>query len=144
MWLKYFEHKGKRYYTGTVVKLRVQGYASTAEKEAVFVAHDPEEHRCLYLIKQCVCDLKENTFFDRIIEVTNRMDATNANDVYRRWAAPREVRPKRDFEVPGMLGAWIAYIVVMIGLLIFNQWYIGWIAATVIFFNYRNKMMNGK
>lgn len=45
--------------------------------------------------------------------------------------------PKKDWEDKNMLMAWIVYIVVMIGSLIFKQFYIVWIIATIIFLKYR-------
>ena len=49
--------------------------------------------------------------------------------------------PKSDWDYPEMCVAWIVYIVVMIGSLIFKQFYIPWIIATIIFVKYRKGIM---
>lgn len=51
------------------------------------------------------------------------------------------VEPKRDFDNPMLMVLWVVYIAVMISSLIFNQFYIIWIVATVVFFKYRKEML---
>ena len=53
------------------------------------------------------------------------------------------VEPKRDFDNPTLVILWIAYIVVMIGSLIFKQFYIIWAVASFLFFKYRKEMLGG-
>lgn len=48
---------------------------------------------------------------------------------------------KKDWEDNDMMWAWIIYIAVMVGSLIFKQFYIIWAIATIIFFNYRRKRL---
>lgn len=52
------------------------------------------------------------------------------------------VEPKSDFDVPGLLGLWVVYIAVLIGSLIFNQFYIIWAIATFLFLKLRKEMRN--
>ena len=43
------------------------------------------------------------------------------------------LHPKSDFEIPGMMALWAIYIVVMVASLIFRQFYLLWIIATILF-----------
>lgn len=52
------------------------------------------------------------------------------------------MEPKSDFENTSLTVLWIAYIVVMIGSLIFKQFYILWIVVSVIFFKLRKEMLS--
>lgn len=49
--------------------------------------------------------------------------------------------PKRDWDDPSLLTLWIIYIAVMVGSLIFNQFYIIWAIATVVFYYARKGML---
>ena len=50
--------------------------------------------------------------------------------------------PKSDFEYPGLVILWIAYIAVLLGSLIFNQFYIIWAIATWLFLKWRKELRN--
>lgn len=50
--------------------------------------------------------------------------------------------PKKDWEVKGIVAAWLIYIAVLIGSLIFKEFYFIWIVATYIFLKYRKEMLN--
>lgn len=52
--------------------------------------------------------------------------------------------PKKDYEVNEMIALWIIYIAIMIGSLIFNQFYIIWIVVTFLFFKLRNEILNNR
>lgn len=52
------------------------------------------------------------------------------------------VEPKSDFDIPELLLMWVVYIIVMVGGLIFNQFYIIWAIATFVFFKLRKEMLN--
>jgi hypothetical protein len=45
--------------------------------------------------------------------------------------------PKSDLEYPALILAWMAYIIVLMSSLIFRQFYIIWIIASLIFFKWR-------
>lgn len=49
--------------------------------------------------------------------------------------------PKRDWDDPTLLALWIIYIAVMIGSLIFNEFYIIWIIASIAFYYIREGML---
>ena len=52
--------------------------------------------------------------------------------------------PKKDYEVKEMIALWIIYIAIMIGSLIFNEFYIIWIIITYLFFKLRNEILNNR
>ena len=51
------------------------------------------------------------------------------------------VKPKSDFDNPALMVMWIIYIFVLVASLIFRQFYLIWIVASVIFFKYRREML---
>lgn len=51
------------------------------------------------------------------------------------------VTPKKDTDYPELIVMWIIYIAVMISSLIFNEFYILWIIATVIFWKLRKDII---
>ena len=52
------------------------------------------------------------------------------------------ITPKNDLDNEGIMVLWIAYIVVMVGSLIFKQFYFIWIVASVLFFKLRKEMLD--
>ena len=52
------------------------------------------------------------------------------------------VTTKSDFDNGWLIVMWIVYIAVMLGSLIFKQFYIIWIIASVLFFKWRREMLN--
>ena len=50
--------------------------------------------------------------------------------------------PKRDWDYPELLIGWIVYIIVMVGCLIFKEFYIPWIIASYIFYEYRKGVLS--
>lgn len=51
------------------------------------------------------------------------------------------VSPKSEFDNTGLVLLWIAYIAVMIGSLIFKQFYIIWVVVSLIFIKLRKEMI---
>ena len=51
--------------------------------------------------------------------------------------------PKKDWDYPELQIMWVAYIITMIGSLIFNHFYLIWVVASFLFFKYRTKILNG-
>lgn len=50
--------------------------------------------------------------------------------------------PKRDWDYPELLIGWIVYIGVMIGSLIFTEFYVPWIFASYAFYEYRKGVLS--
>lgn len=51
-------------------------------------------------------------------------------------------KPKSDFDNSALMVLWLIYIAVMVGSLIFKQFYIIWAIASLLFFKYRKEMLN--
>lgn len=49
--------------------------------------------------------------------------------------------PKQDWDYPQMIVLWLVYIITMIGSLIFNEFYIVWVLASLIFFKLRKEIV---
>ena len=54
---------------------------------------------------------------------------------------PRKATFKDELNIDGLFIAWIWYILIMLILVIFNDRIFGWIGASIIFFNYRDKKL---
>lgn len=52
--------------------------------------------------------------------------------------------PKRDWDYPELLVMWLVYIIVLLGSLIFNEFYLVWIVATLIFHKLRKEIIENK
>lgn len=53
------------------------------------------------------------------------------------------VEPKSDFDSPVLIGLWIVYILVMMGSLIFKQFYLIWPIVSYIFYEIRKGILDG-
>lgn len=51
-------------------------------------------------------------------------------------------KPKSDLDNTGVILLWAAYIFVLIGSLIFRQFYLIWIVASILFIKYRKELLN--
>ena len=49
-------------------------------------------------------------------------------------------KPKNDLEEPGLIVLWLIYIAVLVGSLIFKQFYIIWLIATMLFVKWRKEI----
>lgn len=49
-------------------------------------------------------------------------------------------KPKSDFDNNGLIVLWLVYIAVMVGSLMFKQFYIIWAIASFLFFKYRKEL----
>ena len=135
----YFEYNGVKYYVGTKFKMKEPKYKANIV-EAVFcganIFFDGElsimyedwnfGKTCRYFIH-----VKPEDLPDKIIEITE-------GNYYTELEARK--RYVKDKDIPELFFGWIAYILVMFGLLLFKDWWMGWIAASIYFFNKRKKI----
>ena len=61
------------------------------------------------------------------------------NDIINNALLDMATKPMSDFQCPGLICAWLMYIIVLIASLIFRQFYIIWIIASFIFFKWRKE-----
>jgi hypothetical protein len=89
--------------------------------------------------------VKDTTFYAITLIVSER-DLPN---VIESITKPLEVtdavivpyEPKKDWEVDGMGTIWCVYLLALFGSLLFKQWYLGWMFATIIFIAKRKEML---
>ena len=75
---------------------------------------------------------------DVIEEFTKPLMISEEEEAARQEAITRTIEhPNNDWDYPEMRFGWIVYILVLIGSLIFKQFYIPWAIATYIFYIYR-------
>lgn len=80
---------------------------------------------------------------NRVVEeITFPITITEQEEEARRQAIMEMIEhPKKDWDYPDLIVGWIIYIGVLIGSLIFNQFYIIWIVATFVFHTYRKRIV---
>ena len=81
---------------------------------------------CRYFIH-----VKPEDLPDKIIEIVE-------GNYYTELEARK--RYVKDKDIPELFFGWIAYILVMFGLLLFKDWWMCWIAASIYFFYKRKKI----
>lgn len=121
----YFEHDGKKYYSGTV--MIVHNFKPV--QEATFLCYDTKRDMYIYQIGQCKCHMDEDKFRNSIISITDR---TN-NNVH----VP-EVKTKKECHIDGLMYGWVLYIFAMIVSTIFNDRVSMWMIWSVVFFTWRS------
>ena len=121
----YFEHEGKKYYTGTVMIVN----DFKANQEAAFVCYDTVRETYIYQIGECKCHMSEYRFHKNIVQITDR---TNSN------VHIPEIKSHKECHIDGLMYGWIWYIFLMIVTTIFNDRISMWIMWSVIFFYWRS------
>lgn len=135
----YFEYNGVRYYEGTKFTMKEPKYGKVVN--AVFwgvCGCDGHPLDIMYEdfnfsggICQYHIGVKPEDVPNKIIEITE-------GNYYTELEARK--RYVKDSNIPELFFGWIAYILVMLGLLLFKDWWMGWIAASIYFFNKRKKI----
>ena len=140
---EFFPFKGAYYATGTKVvfsdefiKKRIQ-QGKNVWKYAYFEYNDLSEHEAKFRFapinakpvhEYCYQDdVYESELEDAIEQITMPVYA-NVIDLGRR---------KRDWEVPGLIGGWVVYILSLLGCFLFNEYYVAWGIVTAIFISWR-------
>lgn len=136
---EYFDYNGVRYYAGTKFKMKEPKYKAR-EVDAVFQGYfygDKQQIEVFYYdwnsrgnISKHMIPINRNDIDTVIIEIIdgNYYDELEAKKRYR-----------KDSEIPIVQAGWVVYIFIMCLLIIFKDAWIGWIAATLYFFNWRSK-----
>ena len=141
----YFEYNGKRYPVGTAIML-ADKYADRLvhryNQDTIIYKHYSSGDRHFYCVfdgynawGEVSCKIIEKSpdiFVREIVEnPTITLESVNC----------RVKRRETDSENDDVKFGWLVYIVVMAGLFIFNDRWLGWIAATIYFFVWRNKKL---
>ena len=134
----YFEYNGVRYYSGTKFTMKEPVYESAVvtaryvensfNGESIHVIYEPigtvvRGMRGIFIKKEKIPNI--------IIEILD-------GNYYTELEARK--RYIKDKDIPELFFGWIAYILVMFGLLLFKDWWMGWIAVSIYFFYKRRKI----
>ena len=149
---QFFMYQNKIYTTNTQIKVAQPYIDSHSEKDAPiwpyarFLRKYIKDNILYYEFNPCKLDL-----FGEWTKSTGMfaVKASELTSAIEEIILPIEVEnvqitlptSKKDWEDNDMMWAWIIYIAVMVGSLIFKQFYIIWAIATIIFFNYRRKRL---
>lgn len=135
----YFEYNGVRYYSGTKFTMKDPRHKANIVK-AVFRGADTlfdDEFSIMYeywdFRKTCQCFIlvKPEDLPDKIVEILD-------GNYYTELEKSKQYIP--DSKIPELVIGWMMYLFIMVGLTIFNDRWLGWIAASIYFFNWRKKI----
>ena len=135
----YFEYNGVRYYPGTKFTMKDPQYKANIVK-AVFRGADTlfnDEFSIMYecgdfrKTGHCFILVKPEDLPDKIIEIIK-------GNYYTELEQSKQYIP--DSKIPELVIGWIMYLFIMVGLTIFNDRWLGWIAVSIYFFNWRKKI----
>lgn len=135
----YFEYNGVKYYVGTKFKMKEPKYKANVV-EAVFYGADiffDGEFSIMYedwnFGKTCryFIHVKPEDLPDKIIEIVE-------GNYYTELEARKRYVP--DSKIPELFFGWIIYLIAMAVITLFNDRWLGWIAASIYFFNWRKKI----
>lgn len=137
----YFVHDGVPYSSGTVIRISEFNIYSgrVREKNAVFVEYDNESKMYKILVDGIIVEHTEqhfNTIFDGIVIKNNTQNKTNTSN-----AQKREKSFTDELNIDGLGLAWMWYIFIMLVAVIFYDRVVIWVAASVVFFQYRDKKL---
>lgn len=120
----YFVINGEKYYTGTIFIVKEM----EQQVEAAFVCYDQGRKKYVYKIKDHTWHVDEQTFRNRFVDLTNRVDQTTTEPT---------MKTKSDMRIGGLFFGWIWYIFLMAISAIFKDAIALWILISVVFFSWR-------
>ena len=132
----YIIYKGVRYNSGDVIHIvwYTNGYKNHHNYTGIFVDCDEEKDEYRFTVdNQLYCFNK--VVFYRIMRNAPITDSSRIKQT------SRQVKFTDELNIDGLFIAWIWYIAIMLILFIFYDRLVGWIAVSIIFFNYRNKKL---
>lgn len=136
----YFEYNGTKYYAGTKFKMKESQYKVNIV-EAVFCGPAiffDGEFSIMYEDKNCYGQTRKNFLNVKPEDLPDKIIEIVEGNYYTELEARK--RYIKDSNIPELFLGWIAYIFVMLGLLLFNNWWLSWIVVSIFFFNKRKKI----
>lgn len=131
-----FTHNGVKYNTGSLISFRIYDYRARGSyiTEVKFLYFDTDTQMYFIEVNGKQYSYNKELFFRNLQHKPNCGDIGGTNQTRQRTFSD-------ELNVDGLLIAWIWYIIIMlIGTIFYAR--IGiWIAASLIFFNYRNKIL---
>jgi hypothetical protein len=137
----YFVHDGKQYNSGTVIRVRMFNHITgkVQEKNAVFIEYDNESKMYKILVDGIAVEYTERYFnhiFCCIFAKNNTQNKTHTANVQK-----REKSFTDELNIDGLGLAWMWYVFIMLVAIIFYDRVVIWVAASVVFFQYRDKKL---
>lgn len=135
MKVNYFEYEGKKYYAGTEFQIRKNPYDDPKYSEpAIFLYYDSEYDDYIYRMKfsRKVFINTSKLFFQKFCYVTKA--STDSIGVPER-------KQLKDYQIPKLFFGWFWYVFLMSISLIFNGFIIWWALISIVFFNWRKKVI---
>lgn len=130
MWQNYFELNGNRYYTGTVLIVKL----GMTEEEASFVGYNPDKEKYVYKTYGYPHERTHHTyskyFYKDLVSVTDKID---------KRVSPPVVKQLPDRCIDGLPLGWLWYVVLMAIVTIFNGNIALWVIISYVFFGWRKK-----
>lgn len=123
----YFEYKGKKRYTGTVILTRYS--YKDLDYKATFVCYDYVTNQYVLERNHKKCFSSPEHFEKDLIAVTNFIDDT---------AKMPTLRILKDSQIPGLTAGWSWYIVLMLFGVILNCRFLWWFAVSAAFWYLRS------
>lgn len=136
----YFEYNGIKYPIGTVVRLAAKydyQMHNRRNKDTIIRKHYSSCNRHFYWVFDGynACGDLVGTYFEASPDEFIKEIVENPSITMNR------VRRVKDSENDDVKFGWFVYIIIMFVLVIFNDRLIGWAAATIYFFTWRNKKL---
>lgn len=165
----YFYYKGQHYDSGTIITIKdeyINSHTYNGKRiwnTAIFLNRVYDEGKVQYSfnikppiwhdmreqgisqqeINECVCTFRIDALAleDAIEEITKPIYPPE-NTTFKIPGLHDDMTPVRDWEVPELMVAWVAYILVTIGVCIFKQGFLLWPIISFYFNKIRNEMLN--
>lgn len=122
----YFDINGERYYTGTVIVIKIMGKPT----EAIFIGCHKKLNKYVYQVGNGKYFVDERTFYKQLVNVTSQV-----NNIVQLPA----LKTKKDRNIDGMFLGWLWYIFLMTISFIFKDALGLWIIISIVFFSWRAK-----
>lgn len=137
----YFEYYGKRYQIGTVVMLNEPYNSKFSRTETIIFKHCKDCGTDYYYISS-KCNLNKDIVWHKLsVSPDKFIKEIVENPSISMNMLQKPVQYERDFENEEVKFGWFIYIIVMLGLIIFKDAWMGWIAVTIYFFRWRKKKL---
>ena len=130
----YFDYNGIRYYAGTRFKTK---YKSSIVPAYFRAWCDHDQNLCWVQVEYPCTGRTVGIWIPREEMADHIIEIVEGNHYEERST---KVRYFKDSDITELFFGWIIYLVIMAILFIFKDRWLGWIAATIYFFNWRKKI----
>lgn len=142
-YLDFFEYEGKKYPLGTIVKIKKAykfDFPALYNGETTILQHNIEADKNVYYIFKGYNNGEIRWYStlkspDQWIESIVKVGDPNVDP------CAKPIEYEKDSENGEVKFGWIVYILVMLGLFIFKDRWLGWIAASAYFFWWRKNKL---